>query len=149
MVNMILLSIPALGLTVAMFATRQMMLGFPSAIFWGIFGGYAYLQSSSTWDWQYILFFSCMGMVIFSMFAAYALRKKDLSGPDRDAGAVYIDEKKSRSTGQAGEENRSWGDIDSLSMSDLEDKESETASRKRIQERAAKRKRKANWGEFG
>lgn len=81
-----------LGLTIAMFVTKNVMLGFPSAIFWGVLGGYSYLQSTTTWDWQYILFFASMGMAIFSILAAYTLRKKDLSGPDADKGA-FIDEK--------------------------------------------------------
>lgn len=81
-----------LGLTIAMFATKNSMLGFPSAIFWGVLGGYAYLQSATTWDWQYMLFFAAIGMAIFSMLAAYTLRNKDLSGPDIDEQGQFIDE---------------------------------------------------------
>jgi hypothetical protein len=81
-----------LGLTIAMFATKNSMLGFPAGIFWGVLGGYAYLQSVSTWDWQYLLFFAAIGMAIFSMLAAYTLRPRDLTGPDTDRGAQFIDE---------------------------------------------------------
>ena len=67
----------AVALTCTMFATREYMLGFPSALFWAILGGYAYTQSTVPWgDWQYYLFFaSVAGMVPFCMFGAYALRK--------------------------------------------------------------------------
>jgi len=88
----IALMIIPLGLTAAMFATKNMMLGFPCGIFWGVLGGYAYLQSTSTWDWQYLLFFACIGMVMFSILVAYTLRRKDLAGPDADDGLTYIDE---------------------------------------------------------
>ena len=64
------------GLTVAMFVTKQMMLGFPCVIFWGVLGGYAYGESTATWDWQYILFFASMGMVMFSALAMYGLRER-------------------------------------------------------------------------
>ena len=76
----------ALGLTATMFTTKSSMLGFPSGIFWSVLGGYSYLQSSTTWDWQYLLFFASIGMVIFSILAAYTLRSKDLAGPDADQG---------------------------------------------------------------
>jgi len=161
MVGLFLLCLPALGLTIAMFTTRNMMLGFPSAIFWGIFGGYAYLQSATTWDWQYILFFASMGMVIFSMFAAFALRKKDLAEPDADRGK-FIDENGKQSVIRPKPENvhlmekRDWGDIDSLGMYSLSDKDTETPdeartakqTRERVHERAKKRKAKIAWGEF-
>lgn len=88
---LIALAILAAGLTITMFMTRNSLLGFPAGIFWGILSGFAYTQSSSTWDWQYILFFGAMGMVIFSIFAAYTLRKRDLAGPDADSGK-FIDE---------------------------------------------------------
>ncbi len=80
-----------LGLTVALFVTRNLMLGFPCVIFWAILGGYTYGLSVVTWDWQYSLFFASMGMVMFSAIAMYALRNKDLSGPDADKGE-FIDE---------------------------------------------------------
>ena len=160
-VGLFLLCLPALGMTVAMFATRNMMLGFPCAIFWGIFGGYAYLQSATTWDWQYILFFASMGMVIFSLFAAFALRKKDLEGPDADR-SKFIDETDKQSVIRPKPENvhvmvkQDWGDIDHLDMYSLHDKDTKTPDeartakqvRERVHERAKKRKAKIAWGEF-
>jgi len=88
-----ILLLVAAGLTVAMFVTRQMMLGWPSAIFWAIFGGHCYIQSTVTWDIEYLMFFAGIGMAIFCMFAMYGLRDKDLSGPDADDGS-YIDEER-------------------------------------------------------
>lgn len=125
----------AVGLTIAMFVTRNSMLGFPSGIFWAIAGGYAYQQSSATWDLQYLIFFAAMGMVIFSIFAAFALRKRDLSGPDADRGQ-FIDEGGGGSRSSRGpcrvkmqyadDEGEtgprpSWGDIDHLPMDATED----------------------------
>jgi hypothetical protein len=161
MVGLLLLCLPALGLTVTMFATRNMMLGFPSAIFWGILGGYAYIQSAATWDWQYILFFASMGMVIFSLFAAFALRKKDLAGPDADKGK-FIDETDRQAVIKPRPENvhlmvkRDWGDIDHLDMYSLSDKDTEAPDetrtakqvRERVHDRAKRRKAKVSWGEF-
>jgi len=161
MVTLFMLSLPGLALTVVMFVTRNMMLGFPSAIFWGIFGGYSYMQSAETWDWQYILFFASMGMVIFSLFAAFALRRSDLAGPDADKGK-FFDEvvagrgKKKAKTGTI-MVKQEWGDIDSLGMHDLGEESSKqlpresltaTKARGRMQDRARRRKAKVSWGEF-
>ena len=147
------LSLLALVLTVAMFATRNMLLGFPSAIFWGIFGAYAYQQSYTTWDWQYILFFGAMGMTIFCMFAAFALRKRDLAGPDADKGAFVDEGKPEKRATKSGRVNRKpgWGNIDRLTMHDMGVTPSRpsTKARERVQERAKKRKEKIRWGEFG
>ena len=89
-----MLALIAVGLTIAMFTTRNSLLGFPSAIFWWVLGGYAYQRSVATWDTDYFIFFSAMFVGVFAAFAAYALRKKDLAGPDADKGA-FIDEGKS------------------------------------------------------
>lgn len=72
------LGLMALGLTMAMFHTRNMMLGFPCVIFWAILGGYAYTESTTAWgDWQYYLFFACtFGMTIFCALAMFVLRTK-------------------------------------------------------------------------
>jgi len=83
------LSLLALGLTVAMFATRNSMLGFPCLIFWAILGGYAYTQSTVTWDWQYFLFFASIFMGVFCAFAAYALRTKKEEAREGD---LFFDE---------------------------------------------------------
>jgi hypothetical protein len=75
----------ASALTVGMFATRQALLGFPSAIFWFIGGGQAYvLASGGTGTIYYVIFIACgIGMGIYSMFAAYSLReKKDTIGDE-------------------------------------------------------------------
>ncbi|KKK90673.1 hypothetical protein LCGC14_2720680, partial [marine sediment metagenome] len=55
----------SVALTWAMFSTRQMMLGFPCAIFWAILGGFAYTQSVIDWDLFYLVFFASFGMTIF------------------------------------------------------------------------------------
>jgi len=89
--SLLILAILALGLTIAMFATKNSMLGFPSGIFWAILAGFAYQQHSVTWDLLYILFFGAIGMAIFSFLAAYALRRRDLAEPDADKGQ-FIDE---------------------------------------------------------
>ena len=68
----------AVVLTFAMFRAREMMLGFPCGIFWAISGGQAYTLSTATWDIEYLLFFACMGMTIFTIYAAFAVRKRDL-----------------------------------------------------------------------
>ncbi len=86
-----ILSIIAVALTIAMFATRNLMLGFPSAIFWAILGGHCYIESAATWDIYYLIFFASMGMAIFSMYAMYGLREQDLSEPNPDKGK-YFDE---------------------------------------------------------
>ena len=83
------LAFAAVGLTVAMFATRQMMLGFPCAIFWAILGGVAYSESTAEWDLFYLTFFACMGMLIFSVLAMYGLRTRKQEIADGDP---YLDE---------------------------------------------------------
>lgn len=86
------LAMIAVLLTIAMFVTRNLLLGFPSAIFWAIFGGHCYQESGAEWDIYYLIFFASMGMAIFSMYAAYTLREQDLAEPDADKGK-YFDEK--------------------------------------------------------
>jgi len=77
-VTLIALVFLAVGLTVAMFHTRNAMLGFPSTIMWAILGAYAYTESTTAWgDWEYFLFFaSAFGMTIFCALAGYGLREK-------------------------------------------------------------------------
>lgn len=168
MTALLILCILAASLTVAMFATKNSLLGFPSAIFWGILGGYAYQRSLVTWDWLYILFFGAMGMVIFAMFAAYALRNRDLAGPDADRGPFideggspersYIDEstrrqqsKQSYRPGSASvmaskaaiasaPRRGSWGDIDRLGMYDTDDSAFESSRAEEVRARARRRR---------
>ena len=88
-----IIAITAVAFTCTMIATRQMLLGFPSTIFWAILGGYCYLESATPWDIYYFVFFASMGMAIFSMYAMYALRTSDISGPNDERGK-YFDEMK-------------------------------------------------------
>ena len=96
----------AVALTWAMFSSRNMMLGFPCAMFWAIMGGYCYTQSTATWDiWYFLFFASAFGMTIFTMLAAFALRtkKEEVAEGDEliDEGTEdlhYIDEGKSTET---------------------------------------------------
>lgn len=95
-----LLLIP-LGLTVAMFLTRERMLGFPCALFWAIFGGYCYLQSETPWGdiYYYLAFGSLFGMTIFTALAAYGMReKRDTIGEveTEEGEESYIDEGKGK-----------------------------------------------------
>ena len=85
------LIVAALTLTCSMFHTRQKMLGFPCGIFWALFAAFSYQQSTVNWDLYYLLFFSSSGMSVFCMYAAFGLRRSDLSGPDADKGK-FIDE---------------------------------------------------------
>ena len=99
---MLVLAILALGLTIAMFSTRESMLGFPCAIFWAVLGGFAYTQFTTAWvDWQFYLAFACLlGMVPFSALAAFGLREKRDTIADEDMGEEgkdeggYVDEEK-------------------------------------------------------
>lgn len=72
------LTIIAVSLTVAMFATKNSMLGFPSAMFWAILGGYAYQQSTIPWGDIYFYFsFACLlGMTTFCALGAFGLRER-------------------------------------------------------------------------
>lgn len=79
----------AVALTCTMFATRSMMLGFPSLIFYAVAGGMAYQESTVMWDIYYLIFFACMGMVIFSSLAMYTLRTKK---QEIQEGDQFIDE---------------------------------------------------------
>ena len=99
----------ATALTWAMFQTKQMMLGFPCAIFWALFGAYNYTLSTSDWDIYFLVAFaSLLGMVSFSMFAAFALRTKKEEAIEGDQfmdeggddDVTFIDEKK-KETGES------------------------------------------------
>ena len=131
MITTILICVPGMVMTALMFLKSNYMLGFPSAIFWGIAGGYAYQHSTATWDMQYFIFFGAMAMVLLSLLAMPALRRRDTAGPNADKGA-FLDEKGSqrRSSsgvniqyaddyGETGEEDPF--DIDKLPMHGLPD----------------------------
>jgi len=78
------LTVITASLTVAMFATRQMLLGFPSLMFWAILGGYCYTQSVYDWDIYYITFFAAEGMAVFCTVAMFALRRRDIEPKPQD-----------------------------------------------------------------
>ena len=93
-----LLLIPLI-LTLVMFMSRQPMLGFACALFWGILGAHCYLKSTTPWgDIYFYLFFASMfGMTIFTMLAAYGLReKRDTLGDEamEEGEGGYVDEGK-------------------------------------------------------
>ena len=149
------LIIAALGLTIAMFVTRNQLLGFPCLIFWAILGGYFYQQSTTTWDIEYLLFFASMGMAIFCGYAAFALRKSDLSGPDADKGAFFDEGGSGKGAGGGGgfmekpdsdkyiDEDDGFGDRSKPSIRTLELRA--RAKRRRGGEGVQK---KPSWGEF-
>lgn len=92
------LAFAAVVLTLAMFMSKNAMLGFPSAVFWALLGGYCYGISEATWDIYFITAFACLlGMTTFCAFGAYGLREKrdsigDMSMERGDG--KYIDEQK-------------------------------------------------------
>ena len=80
----------AVLLTCSMSLSKSSMLGFPSALFWALFGGQAYTLSTATWDIYFLTAFaSLLGMTFFSMFGAYALRTKK---EEAEEGDQLIDE---------------------------------------------------------
>lgn len=146
------LGLIATALTAAMFLRREPMLGFPSAIFWGFFGGYSYTLGTAPTDFFRILAFaSLLGMMVFAMYSAYAVRKRDLDMRKQDMldYGVYIDEvkpKKSGGNGHSGDDIGADVDID-------EDKERLSSRRQGIQDRARSRrsgvfKKKIDWSNF-
>ena len=109
---LIILAFICTSLTVGMFLTKNMMLGYPSALFWAVMGGYCYGQATSK-DWTdlyYLLFFACFGMVIFCAFAMYGLReKRDPVGegdeyPEEAAGSSEDDSQEDQEGTEEGDE---------------------------------------------
>jgi len=67
----------AVGLTIAMFATKKAELGFVCTLWWAILSGHYYTLYTTAWvDIEYFIFFGAMGMAIFTMIAAFGLREK-------------------------------------------------------------------------
>ena len=67
----------AVGLTIAMFATRERMLSFACTIWWAILSAHYYTLYTTAWvDIEYFIFFGSFGMAIFTVIAAFALREK-------------------------------------------------------------------------
>jgi hypothetical protein len=146
--ELLTLSIIALGLTVVMFTSRERMLGPAAAVFWAILGGYAYTESTTAWgDWQFFLAFACLlGMTTFSLLAAYALREKmdtiaDQEMEQGEGELIGETKKKARKDPVENEENSDmFGD----------DTEPEPSTRtRRLRERVTKRRTQvAKKGEF-
>lgn len=101
------LAVLAVALTCTMFVSRDMLLGFPCVIFWGIFGGHCYAQHIVVWDFYYTLSFSGFGMAIFSAIAMYALRQRDIEPKEQDYedSEMFIDETATKEGKTAEEEN--------------------------------------------
>lgn len=91
------LGLVATYLTMIMFRMRERMLGFPCGIFWAIFAGDCYILSTKDWtDILYLTFFGSIGMFIFVVFAAFALKQRDLEPKKSDWEDVarFADEEK-------------------------------------------------------
>jgi hypothetical protein len=106
--------IAALVMTSVMFAKKEPMLGFPSAIFWMLTGAQAFTLSTNPWrDLYFYLFFVCsVGMTIFTMFAAYGLREKhDAIGEEEDEDGVteYEQDSEKRNTNKSSGSNEDRG----------------------------------------
>ena len=121
----------AVFLTMAMFQSRQAMLGFPCLIFWAIMGGYCYQQSTATWDIYYFTFFGSFGMAIFCTFAAYGLRTKK---EELAEGDEFIDE---------GKDDLKFIDEGGKSNDDLSEDDKPRRMSRSIRERAERRR--ARW----
>jgi hypothetical protein len=127
----------AVVLTLAMFISKNIMLGFPCALFWAIFGGQAYLSSTTPWgDIYYYLFFaSTFGMTSFSALAAYGLRERKDSLAD-DEMDEWADEVDDRFIDEGPDEE------DSFSMDDEGPRKKSLKTQKR-QERVVRRRESA------
>jgi ABC-type uncharacterized transport system permease subunit len=68
----------AVFLTIAMFATKNPLLGFPSGIFWALSAAQLYQMWADTGEIIYnVAFIACgIGMVVFTIMAAFSLREK-------------------------------------------------------------------------
>ena len=149
------LALLAISLTIAMFLSRNAMLGFPCVIFWVILGAYAYTLSTTPWgDWQYFLFFGSFGMAIFCAFAAFGLREQKDTGTDEDE---FIDEKggdKEQYYGEIKEQARR-ANTDDFPSDDIDSPPKPSVRTRMLHKRANERKtgadrpkRRFRWGEF-
>lgn len=89
----------AVILTCLMFTTRRMELGYPSAMFWAIFGAYNFMLSGTPWGdiYFYVFIASSLGMTIFCILIAFGLRTRKDTASDTDDNQwadnePYIDE---------------------------------------------------------
>jgi hypothetical protein len=150
---LILLGGVATVLTLAMFISRQAMLGFACVIFWLLFGADCIVLSVYTWDIYFTTGFGAMlGMTVVCGMGAFGLREKKDSGTDEDD---WVDEDK-RVTVYHGETTAGakQAESDDLPPDDSMDGKSQPSARtKELHNRAKKRKtglfhRKPRWGEF-
>lgn len=140
----------AIALTCAMFSSRNVMLGFPCAIFWAVLGGYSYQHYVVAWDLYYLLFFSSMGMTIFSVVAMYGLRQRDVEpkGGDWLDSGRFTDEEKGGDVGGDGQKREDSGYMDEGAARSGQSRRS-----RELHERAALRRTGGTsgtkrWGEF-
>jgi hypothetical protein len=138
----------AVFLTSAMFLSKQSMLGFPAAIFWALLGGQAYIMHVTTWDIYFLLAFaSLLGMVTFTIYAAYGLREKpdyydqEADVPDNGRQSVQTDTE----DGEPAEDKTSDG-----FYGETEPNKRTVALRARATDRRTGKpqKRKMPWGQF-
>ena len=110
----------ALTLTYAMFSSRNAMLGFPSAMFWAIFGAHSYMLSTVPWGdiYYYLAFASLLGMTTFTALGAFGLRERhdSISDKEMESGeSGYIDE------GNRGKNKDRPGEGETVSASSAKD----------------------------
>ena len=149
-----LLGFIAAVLTYGMFQSRQMMLGFPCAIFWALFGAQAYTLSAAPWSdvYFYLFFTSMFGMTIFCALAAYGLReRKDVEADegeliDEQPGETYFDEQPGEFFDEVGSGSRVNR---STTVEDRDTPKRRVESRKaQIRQRIGSKVKKEDWGEF-
>lgn len=143
-----LFGLMAVALTCAMFISKQSMLGFPSAIMWALLGGQAYTMHVTTWDIYFDLAFaSLLGMVTFSIYAAYGLREKpDYYDQEADVPENGGPQKQKDTEAEEPEDD---GTSDGF-YGESEPNKRTTALRQRATDRRTGKKRrpKINWGAF-
>lgn len=151
-----LLGLLPLILTFLMFHTRNMVLGFPSGIFWAILGSRFYQLSDTTWDLNYDLFFACFGMCIFSIYAAFGLRKRDLNPKESDwlDSESFLDERRERrkteklATEFYGDDMEEWEDYHSEERIDKPSGRSQGVRQRAADRRSGVKSRKTDYRGF-
>jgi len=143
-------------LTIAMFRSRNLLLGFPCLMFWAVFGGHCYTESIATWDIHYLTFFASMGMAIFCAIAMYALRPRDIDPRKQDwddSDELIGEGKPPRRTYDDRIEEPAGENAHDEADDNLEKKPKPSSRVKEIRDRASRRrsgriKKKTDWGEF-
>ncbi len=144
-----ILAFVAVAFTCTMFFTKNMLLGFPSAMFFSVLGGYCYTRSAATWDMYYFTFFASFGMALFLVLAMYALRKSDLKNPDIGK-TRYIDE----APGRTALESHSPAKTTYADEDEDEESPRESPRSRALHDRAARRRtetvrvKRSSGGEF-